>query len=312
MITRMTGASQHAFTVFTPTFNRRPLLPRLYDSLCRQTFRDFEWLVIDDGSTDGTAELIRKWAGEAGFPLRYAWQANSGKHAAINRAVAMASGYHFLIQDSDDWFAPTALERIQAHWDQIPSGHRMRYTGIVGLFAAPDGSIVDGRFPRAVMDADAIELAARYGFTGDKFGSNRTEVLREFPFPQVAASYVCESLVWNRIAQKYTQRCVNEVFAFKEYLKGGLTDQNVPVKVRAWSVNRLYYQECVGIPRSLPIGWRLRKCVNYVRFSMHGKVTLRQQAVDIPRRLFWILSLPLGYLLYRRDRARLPGEIRNQ
>jgi glycosyltransferase involved in cell wall biosynthesis len=81
------------FTVFTPTYNRAHTIHRVYDSLCAQTLRDFEWLVIDDGSTDNTAELVAKWAEVAKFPIRYFKQKNLGKHFAHNRALVEATGY---------------------------------------------------------------------------------------------------------------------------------------------------------------------------------------------------------------------------
>src|SRR5690242_19362698 len=102
------------FTVFTPTYNRAHTIERVYRSLCTQNCRDFEWLVVDDGSTDGTEALIRQWQHEAEFPIRYFWQPNAGKHVAMNRGVAEASGSLFLTLDSDDACVPWALERLRA------------------------------------------------------------------------------------------------------------------------------------------------------------------------------------------------------
>src|SRR5207237_1817583 len=107
----------HAFTVFTATFNRAHTLPRVYDSLRVQTLTDFEWLVVDDGSTDGTRELVAGWAAQPAFPIRYFHQENSGKHVAENVAVREAHGRFTATLDSDDWYAPDALESSLAAWE---------------------------------------------------------------------------------------------------------------------------------------------------------------------------------------------------
>jgi glycosyltransferase involved in cell wall biosynthesis len=87
--------NQITFTIFTPTFNREHLLPRLYKSLCEQTYKDFEWLVVDDGSTDNTEILLKKYIAEADFPIRYISKSNGGKHTAINEGVRQAKGLFF-------------------------------------------------------------------------------------------------------------------------------------------------------------------------------------------------------------------------
>ena len=96
-------------TVFTPAYNRRHTLPRLYESLCRQEFCDFEWLIVDDGSTDGTEEIISEFENRAAFPIRYHKKENGGKHTAYNYAVDRAAGAYFFCVDSDDYLAPDAL-----------------------------------------------------------------------------------------------------------------------------------------------------------------------------------------------------------
>ncbi len=115
----MSGAP--LFTVFTPTYNRAHTLHRVFGSLCAQTLRDFEWLVVDDGSTDDTAALIAGWATAADFPIRYFRQDHSGKHIAHNLAVREARGQFFMSLNSDDACVPQALERIAYHWTTIPA-----------------------------------------------------------------------------------------------------------------------------------------------------------------------------------------------
>ena len=106
-------------TVFTPTFNRAHTLHRVFESLTQQTFRDFEWLVIDDGSTDNTQQLIDSWTQAADFPIRYFFQPNGGKHIAHNTALTLAEGTFLVIADSDDRFIPDALQIFTDTWAAI-------------------------------------------------------------------------------------------------------------------------------------------------------------------------------------------------
>src|SRR5690554_1988606 len=105
-----------AITVFTPTYNRAHTLPRLYQSLLDQIFRDFEWLIVDDGSTDGTKELVEGWIAEAAIQIRYIYQPNGGKHTAFNRGVREARSPLFASIDSDDMGLPHTLEAYFREW----------------------------------------------------------------------------------------------------------------------------------------------------------------------------------------------------
>lgn len=290
------------FTIFTPTYNRAHLLPRLFESLSRQTCDDFEWIVVDDGSTDETPSLIAKWGGSSPFSTRYFRQENSGKHVAINRGTSMAVGEFLLILDSDDWLPPDTLERMLHHWQEIPGEIREGFSGIAGLCADPAGQVQGVCFPMDIIDADAIEIRTRYGSRDEHFGMIRTDIIRRFPFPEDLGRFVTESLVWNRIAREYQERFVNEIFIHKEYQAGGLSDRSVQTRVQSPRAARLYYQEWVELGRKLPIAQLLRGYANYARFALHARTPLPEQAQSISSPLLWGLTLPLGWAAYRRDR----------
>jgi len=201
------------FTVFTPTYNRAHTLHRVYDSLCVQTLRDFEWIVVDDGSTDNTAELVADWVKTADIPIRYFKQEHCGRHIAYNLAVRKASGLFFLVFDSDDACVPHALERMAYHWNSIPGCERSLFSGIIGLCADQYGEIVGDRFPFVPFDCNARERRFIYGLRGEKWGTILTEIARQFPFPEITGtSFVPEGVVWFQIAKTYKSRGVNEVF----------------------------------------------------------------------------------------------------
>jgi glycosyltransferase involved in cell wall biosynthesis len=201
------------FTVFTPTYNRAHTLHRVYNGLCAQTLRDFEWLVVDDGSTDNTAKLIADWADAADFPIRYLKQEHSGKHIAHNLAVREARGQFFLPLDSDDACAPAALERMAYHWKTIPDSDEGLYSGIDGLCSDQHGDIVGDRFPSDPFDTTLRERRYVHRIRGEKWGSTLTEIVRQFPFPELpGAQFTPEGSVWLEIAKTYKIRCVNEVF----------------------------------------------------------------------------------------------------
>src|SRR5258708_39119995 len=149
---------RYVFTVFTPTFNRSQTLSRVYEGLRLQTFRDFEWLIVDDGSTDGTKELVEKWQTESSFPIRYIYQENQGKPAAFNRGVQEAQGELFLTLDSDDACVPHALDRLKYQWDGIPASQKDKFSAVTVLCKGPKGGLLSGKIPPALLDSGSLTL----------------------------------------------------------------------------------------------------------------------------------------------------------
>jgi glycosyltransferase involved in cell wall biosynthesis len=173
---------KYLFTVFTPTYNRAYTLKRVYDSLQAQTFRDFEWLIVDDGSTDNTAELVQEWQSEAGFPIRYVKKSNGGKHTAINLGVPLAEGELFLIFDSDDACFPDALEKLAHYWNTIDLSERDDFAAVTGWCVDINGNPLCTPFPSDIFDATALDIR-RYGAKGEYWGFTRTSVMKQYPFP---------------------------------------------------------------------------------------------------------------------------------
>ena len=201
------------FTVFTPTYNRAHTLHRGFDSLRAQTLRNFEWLLVDDGSTDGSEELVAGWIKAADFPIRYFKQNHRGKHFAHNLAVREARGEFFLPLDSDDACAPRALERMTYHWNTIAAGDRARFCGMAGLCSNQDGDVIGDKFPSDPFDVSLRDMVYLYRVRGEKWGAMLTEIVRRFPYPEVEGTqYVPEGVVGLELAKTYDFRCVNEVF----------------------------------------------------------------------------------------------------
>jgi glycosyltransferase involved in cell wall biosynthesis len=201
------------FTVFTPTYNRAHTLGRVLDSLCAQTFRDFEWLVVDDGSTDNTPELIASWTATANFPIRNFRQANSGKHIAHNFAVREARSEFFMVVDSDDALESRALERLHAVWLEIPAAGRAGFCAVGGLSRNQHGKIVGDPFPASPFDVSFRERVFAFRIRGEKGVAWRLDVLRRFPFPEIAGTnFVPEGVIWLQTANEHKIRFVNEVF----------------------------------------------------------------------------------------------------
>ncbi|MBD1906687.1 glycosyltransferase family 2 protein [Funiculus sociatus GB2-A5] len=298
---------QYVFTAFTPTYNRAYTLHRVYESLKAQTYRDFEWLIVDDGSTDNTCELVEQWHKEADFPIRYLYQENSGKYIAWNRGVQEARGKLFLCFDSDDACVPEALERLKYHWDSIPEPRKSIFSSVVCLCEERNGKLIGTRFPQEITDSDYLEIHYKFKVKGDKWGFDKTEILSRFPFPVLKGEkLIGESLVWNAIARNnFKTRFVNEVLKIVEYLPDGLTRTTVGSKhalgtafAHASSLN-----EDIGWFRYAPLTF-FRSAVHYSRFSFHVGVTILKQFEGIKTRLgkiLWFVALPLGYLVYIKD-----------
>jgi glycosyltransferase involved in cell wall biosynthesis len=293
-------------TVLTPAYNRAHTLARLYESLLAQTHRGFELLVIDDGSNDGTADLVADWIRAGEIDVRTYRQPNRGKHVAVNRGVELARGTFTTIVDSDDWFVPNALERLLLHWYTIPEDDRASFSGVVGLCAFANGRVVGDRYPIDPLDCDPIELTYVHGVTGDKQSLLRTDVLREFPFPfEELSGWVPEGIVINRMALEYRERHVNEIVVVKEYKPDGISDRALELLVRAAPATRQFNLELARCPRPISARARLRAHANFARFSYHAGFGPWAQFRTAPSRVAWLFLSPVALGLYLRDRRQL-------
>jgi glycosyltransferase involved in cell wall biosynthesis len=301
---------QYLFTVFTPTYNRAHTLHRVYESLVSQTFRDFEWLIVDDGSSDRTNEQIEKWQQENLISIKYIYQENQGKHVASNRGATAAKGELFLTLDSDDSCIPEALERFKYHWDSIPAEQKSTFSAVTCLCKNETGNIVGNKFPFDPTDSDSLEIRYRFRVIGEKWGFHRTSVMREFPFPEISGcSYVPESIVWSAIARKYKTRFVNE--PLRTYWPGEdqVTNRQAPLRsiVRGSRAHALAHQEILNKElayfKIAPIHF-LRSAVHFVRFSFLANQNILSQfnSLDVfGGKVLWLLALPVGSLVYLND-----------
>jgi glycosyltransferase involved in cell wall biosynthesis len=299
------------FTVFTPTYNRAGTLPRVHASLAAQSFRDFEWLIVDDGSGDDTEALVAGWQAGSDFPIRYLRQENQGKHVAFNRGVREARGELFLSLDSDDELLPNALERFDFHWRSIPDHERAGFSAVTGLCVDDDGAVVGTRFPSDPTDSDPLEIRFRYRVHGEKCGFHRTEVLRANPFPEPPGErFVTESIVWDRIARSHRTRYVNEPVRIYHADHGAdsLTAQVADVRRLAAMfalVEREQLNNDLRWARYAPREFLL-VAAEFTRHSLHegaGPVAQARQ-LNGPARVLWALAWPLGAAIWARDRLR--------
>ena len=288
------------FTVFTPTYNRAYCLRNVYHALLEQTFRSFEWLIIDDGSEDGTLELIEKWREQRNIRIRYERQAHGGVHVAHNRAIKLASGELFLRLDSDDRALPNTLEHLYYRWLEIPKIERRRYSGVQCLCMDASGRIIGDPYPKDVWDARANELVQ---LSGEKWGFHRVDVLRLYPFPVFPGErFIPEGLVWNRIGLQYRMRCINEALRIYSTGDDSLTQRMAAIRYQSPAGSILFYKEFMRL--QVPVITALRATANYVRFSLAAGLGGLEIIRHASRRALVVLAFPVGLTVYLWDRLR--------
>lgn len=197
-------------TLFTPAYNRAHTLPRLYESLLAQTCFDFEWLVIDDGSTDATAEAVKAFTGDGKFPVRYIYKENGGKHTAHNRALEEARGDWFLCLDSDDTLTPTAVAELLSAAKDLPEN-----TGIAAGKTDLSGNSLS-QFPqgRSFAKMHALQGEFAYAFP--------TKWAKQFPFPVFPGErFLGECVVYDRMDTRGQMYLLPKAVMPCEYQAGG-------------------------------------------------------------------------------------------
>lgn len=284
--------SNPIITVFTPAYNRAHTLPRTYQSLLEQDCKDFIWLIVDDGSSDNTADLVKEWQSrDNGFEIRYIYKQNGGMHTAHNTAYEHIDTELNVCIDSDDKLAPGAITKILSKWEQV---RNLGYAGIIGLDSDFDGKVVGKGFPKHMTETTLIGYYTAGG-SGDKKLVYRTDIINQYPpYPVFEGEkYVSLSYKYRLIDQKYKLAVLDETLCNVEYQEDGSTNtmwRQYLKNPKGWAFWR---KVCMAYPVS-----KKRMVLDCVHYCASCILAGNRHFVgESPRKLLTVLCVLPGFLL---------------
>lgn len=285
-------------TILTPTFNRGDRLQSLWDSLYKQTVKDFEWLVVDDGSTDTTKNLITQLQEKSDFPIRYIYKSNGGKHTALNAGIQTICSELIFIVDSDDYVTDDAVESILKIHKKYESNNKI--CGYAFLRAFPDGEVNGKKFDKEEKIGSYIDVRVNGNDTGaDKAEVFRTHCLKEFPFPEYPnEKFLGEDLVWIRMARKYEMVHINKAIYVGNYLEGGLTNNRRKHNI-ASPVGCMHRAE-EFMESDLKTRYRIKGGLQYIVYGRVAGVKVADLIRKSRHKVLATVCIPGGLFLYAR------------
>ena len=280
-------------TVFTPTFNRAHTLERLYKSLQNQSFTNFEWLVIDDGSIDDTSSLFKKWLKDNNeFQINYQFKNNGGKHTAINYALDRAKGELFFTADSDDYLTNDALIKVSSWADSLPKDQK--FCGVAGNMGTSKFSTPNTIFKESYRDISILERYPEFSnqpVDGERVWAFFTDVHRNYKYPEYKGEkFMTEAVSWNRMAKDgYQMRVYNDIIYIYKFLPGGLTLSGGKLFIQNPKGYGLWLREKIEFCN---FSYYLKLKIIYSYFiSQKGKLAIKEISANIGSSLTLILFL---------------------
>ena len=284
-------------TILTPTYNRAHLLPQVFNSLQKQTVKDFEWLVIDDGSTDSTADYMQNLP-VVEFPVQFHRKENGGKHTAMNYSHPFIRGEIVIIVDSDDYLVPEAVETILTDWQRYADKSNI---GVLSYERGGQNGKIISECADDVPDyyiCDDIHFRVNHRVHGDRAEVVRTEIFKEFPLPaHENEKFMSEGWLWNNIAIKYQTVYIQKVIYICEYLDMGLTKSGrllrmkSPLNMMEACKSFFYDGVCLTI--------QLKEMLLYCVYGFCSKKSICGWVGNSGRSIRIVLMLPLGWLLFK-------------
>jgi len=288
-----------SITVFTPTYNRAVLLKKLYTSLINQTCKDFEWLIIDDGSSDNTKEVIGSFKKNCDFNINYVIKQNGGKHTAMNEAFKLAKGKYFVCVDSDDYLLPNAIEQILFLGKKVDNTD---LAGFVGMCQDTEGQIL-GKPPTKFVYSDTIDIRDKFNIQGEP-EIYKTSILRDVAFPIFDnEKFITEAFLFDNITQKQKLMYTNVVLMVKDFQPGGLTANEPKIRINNPIGTLSYYRQRYELSKTLKA--KIKAIINYERFSLHSPACKVQVPLNRTQKIMGLIFLPVAYFIYLADKAKI-------
>lgn len=293
-----TDTEKMLLTIFTPTFNRGNLLERLYKSLCDQQLQNFEWVIVDDGSSDNTEHFVEAFKNENRIPINYHKQINSGKHIAVNTGALMAKGELFFIVDSDDYLTSDSTFKITDKYKLIQNNPD--FAGLSGRKGYSETEFIGSQNITGDLYANALEFRYTHRMKGDMAEIIRTDILKKYPFPVIANERFCtEATVWYKVALDYKFLWFDDIIYIAEYLEGGLTSNSIKVRKESPEYSLLFYSGLSKMP--VPFAEKLKAVINFWRFSRYSKRSFGEK-FRMVNAVLSLIALPISFLFFFKDK----------
>lgn len=283
-------------TILTPTYNRKYIINKAYESLISQTNKNFEWLVIDDGSTDNTDELINKYIKENKIKIRYIYKKNGGKHTALNVGINNTKGDLILILDSDDYLSENAVEIVYKYWEKYKNNKNL--CGMTFLRHLSNPFYKEKLFEECV--SNMIDFKYNNNNLADMCEVMRTDILKKYPYPEFPGErFLSEVIVTGEIAKKYSTAYIPIEIYYTKYLEDGLSKNwfklvvNNPLGARA---NNIMFMS-----KKYKFIIRIKNCIMFNVFSFIGhKKIFKETKMKFFAFLFFIPSFFVAKYLERK------------
>lgn len=304
---------KYRFTVFTPCFNSATTIHRVIESLNAQTFRDFEWILVDDCSTDDLESVIAPFKKSTRIPFQFIKiEENRGKPSAINLGVSRANGEFFLIIDADDAFTPDALETFNHVYDSLPESIKPEISSVTANCKDQNGKFIGTEYPsdeNDVLVCDVFDMRYLYKVEGEKWGFTKTDVMKEFPFETKIDKFVTENTVWFAIADKYKSAFVNRTLRIYYRFESESSLSSIGQKKHPAGFvfyNRELINKYMKKMRLSPMN-AIRIYKNYLKYVLLAKYRIIQSIGELhgfARKTIAFTCIPLAYLAVYLDKRK--------
>ena len=284
-------------TILTPTYNRRDGLERLYHSLLAQTSKNFEWVIIDDGSTDDTKLFVDNIPMKM-FVVHYIYKQNGGKHTALNLGISQIGTELTFIVDSDDYLTEDAVEVINQCYQRYRGESNI--SGYAFLRQFPDGSINGKRFCKDEWVTSYIESRINsYDTNSDKAEVYFTRCLKEFPFPEYPGEkFLGEDIVWCRVARKYQMVHVNKAIYVGDYQDDGLTQNRRSHNIA--SPLGCMKRSAEFLENDINIKYRLKNGIQYVVYGKFAGYKIKELVMESGHPFLIFMCILPGIFFYKK------------
>lgn len=300
---------KYKFTIFTPCYNSEKFIHRVFESLANQTYKNFEWIVINDNSTDNTGQLIKDFIATADFDVQFFnLEKNQMLTKNYNLAVKNAQGEFFMPLGHDDALVNSALQTFLNYYEKIPDDKKDSYAGVSCTCVDQFGKLIGDAYPESPYLSNFYHTVYDLNIEGEKQGFVKTKIMREFPIPELDI-YVPEGLIWHHVGEKYNTLFVNDSLRIyyinqtHESLSSSASKKiRYPKGIRFYTLcqlNRFFKK----VKKNYLL--KFKTLIKYGRMSFHLKIYLIKSAGEIQSPVYKVAYLflyPAIVLISFRDK----------